>query len=283
DRFGRADRDLVKTDRGACGRERRGDVVVVARGDASRRQEDVVAALQGGTERPHEAFLGVTRDAEVRDLRARAAQRGDEERPVRVSDLRRTGRRLGRDDLVSGHEHGGPDRACHAQRRAPGRRGEDEVRRREAPAGGERSAPFGKTSPRRRTCAPGCGATLSRTVDASISTASSTGTTASLPGGIGAPVMTFHAAPVGSGPGTRPPPAAPARATSAGVLPTSAARTAQPSIAVASNGGREMSAAMSSARTRPAASPSATATAVSGVTARSTFARASSNASKGGS
>ena len=54
---------------------------------------------------------------------------------------------------------------------------------------------------------------------ASTRPASSTGTTASAPGGIGAPVITFQAAPGGSAPGTAPAPEAPATVRRAGVRP----------------------------------------------------------------
>ena len=100
-----------------------------------------------------------------------------------------------------GHEDGGPERARHAQRRASGGGGEDEVGGREAAARREKeralledlSAHGGRA--RRAAARRRAARCLS-----SISAASSTGTTASLPGGIGAPVITFHAAPGGSGP-----------------------------------------------------------------------------------
>ena len=170
------------------------------------------------------------------------------------------GRVPGGDDLVAGHEHRGARRAGHPERVASGRGGEDEVRRREAAARGEEQRALRR---------PLRGGGRARPASARRRAARSSrrsrprprrGRRRRCPGGIGAPVMTFHAAPAGSGPGTRPAPGgARAAEKSRASGSTSAARTAQPSIAVVSKAGKRQVGARRPRRGRAtAASPSGT-------------------------
>ena len=143
-RFRRTDRDFVKTNRGARGLERRRHEVVIARRHAAGREEDVVAACERGAERLQKDGLRVAHDAEIRDLHPRAPERADQEGPVRVANLRGAGSRAGRDDLVPGHEHGGPDRARHPECGPSGGRGKDEVGGHEAAARGKQQGALRK-------------------------------------------------------------------------------------------------------------------------------------------
>ena len=142
------------------------------------------------------------------------------------------------------------------------------------------SSPASRTKPRSATGA------RSSTIPPSTS-ACSTGTTASAPGGRGPPVMIRTAVPEATV-GRRPLPAntSPARARAVGsstLAPArSAARRANPSIEELANGGRLSAARTSSARMQPSASPSGTWRGGSGSTRPSTAARASANGTRSG-
>ncbi len=117
--------------------EERRDEVEVAGRDAARRQEEVESPRESAGERGAERAPVVGGDPEVRDVRAEPREGGHEERAVRAPDLRGTGEGVGRNDLVSGDE----DRRARAPRDADASasrgREEDDVGRREAPAGRE--------------------------------------------------------------------------------------------------------------------------------------------------
>ena len=114
----------------------------------------------------------------------------------------------------------------------------------------------------------------------------STGTTASAPGGIGAPVMIRMAWPGESGDSPGPAPAAivPTTTRSTGesgpAAAVSAAMTAKPSIAVLANGGTRSEEIASSASTSPCAWPTGTGSGLGAGHRSSTHWRASSRVSK---
>src|SRR3954468_12056517 len=141
---------------------------------------------------------------------------------------------------------------------------------RSAPARSTR-APRWRSSPARRTFAPGC---VSGTSTSSpVVVTRSIGTTASAPRGITAPVEMRTAAPGWSSPSNGCPAC---DSPTTGSRPPGPATTAKPSMADESNGGSSKSLTTSSARTRPSASSTETVSCPSGRTAASTRARASS-------
>ena len=141
-------------------------------------------------------------------------------------------------------------------RRGPTRRGPRAGATRAALPAPSSSAPAARSEPASRTYSPT--SRVRRIVTASPSTVvSSTGTTASAPGGIGAPVMIRVAVPgasAGGSPGAAATSPTIGRAT--GAAATSAARTAKPSIWELRNGGRSMALRMASAVALPCASSS---------------------------
>jgi hypothetical protein len=113
------------------------------------------------------------------------------------------------------------------------------------------SLPARRSSPAARTCRPGSTARSMITVPPS-SSAISTGTTASAPVGMAAPVAIATAAPDAISPGKgRPARARPKTCSRTGADAVSAARTANPSMAELANRGRSAGAPRSSANTRP--------------------------------
>ncbi len=142
------------------------------------------------------------------------------------------------------------------------------------------SSPSVTSSPGRRTWLPALTAasTTTRSAGPSAGRVSSTFTTASAPGGMGAPVMIRAAWP---GPTLRSPasPAAtvPTTSSSTGAPAVSVATTAKPSMAVLANAGTASADVTGSARIRPSASPSGTRRGAGTATRSSTWARASAS------
>ena len=134
----RTDRDLVEPCVGALGGERGAHEVVVARGDAARREEDVVPRGERLPQNVPEFLHVVARDAERDGIGAGAAESREEEGTVRVAQLSRARADAGRHELVARHEDGRPGRADDVERGAPRGGGEDEVGRGEAAPGGEK-------------------------------------------------------------------------------------------------------------------------------------------------
>ena len=113
-----------------------------------------------------------------------------EQRAVGVGDLARRQRLARVDQLAAGGQH---DDARPRPHRAPARgrprRAARSARRRDACRRAAPSCPAATSSPARRMCAPGVGRPVGSRTCAMPPSVHSSGTTASAPGGIGAPVM----------------------------------------------------------------------------------------------
>ncbi len=138
------------------------------------------------------------------------------------------------------------------------------------------SSPACRSSPARRTWLPGSTAISTRTPSSPTAAVRSTITTASAPGGIGAPVMIRTASPAPTARvGATPAGSVSTTARSTGAPTVSIERTANPSMAVLSNGGTASGALIGSRSTRPSASPTGTTAVGVGAHRSRTYERAS--------
>ncbi len=103
--------DAVEERLAAGARQGSLDQVELAGRDAAAEQQHVVR--EPGRDARGELFRVVARDAERDRRHAERGEDGEQEVGVRVAQLARSRRRLGRDDLVAGGEHGHPRRPVH--------------------------------------------------------------------------------------------------------------------------------------------------------------------------